>query len=192
MTVFAKLTKARAMLQEQKLQKTGKNTFAKYSYFELGDFLPQTVAIFDELGLCSSISFDAQEATMEIMSVEKEGGVITIKTPLFNGAMKGTHPMQSWGAVLTYARRYLWMEAMCVSEADGLDAAAGSAVSDEPPAVIGAKDVENLQGLISATGADLGKFLSHYNVQEIAKLPITKLAHATAALTKKLGGDDAE
>ena len=45
--VHKKLMQARIILQEMSLKKSGKNTYAGYQYFELGDFLPQINAIFN-------------------------------------------------------------------------------------------------------------------------------------------------
>ena len=39
--VYSKLQKARVLLQEQPLKKSGFNSYAGFKYFELGDFLKQ-------------------------------------------------------------------------------------------------------------------------------------------------------
>ena len=49
--VYVKLAVARAKLRGRALKKSGRNKFANYDYFELGDFLHPTLEIFDELGL---------------------------------------------------------------------------------------------------------------------------------------------
>ena len=41
LNLYQKLQKVRVELQNSKLKKSGKNTFSKYEYFELGDFLPK-------------------------------------------------------------------------------------------------------------------------------------------------------
>ena len=46
MSVHLKLMQARVDLLSESLSKSGKNKFAGYSYFELGDFLPQIQKIF--------------------------------------------------------------------------------------------------------------------------------------------------
>ena len=51
MSVFKKLSKARVMLQQVEMTKSGNNKFAGYKYFELADFMPHINRIFDELGL---------------------------------------------------------------------------------------------------------------------------------------------
>ncbi len=124
MTVHAKLMRARLMLQSRKLNKSGHNKFAGYTYFELGDFLPAVQEIFAEVGLCGVISFKADYATLTIVDVDK-GGSIEITSPMAEANLKGCHPIQNLGAVETYTRRYLWVTAMEIVEHDALDATTG-------------------------------------------------------------------
>jgi hypothetical protein len=128
MTVHAKLMRARLLLQSRKLNKSGHNKFAGYTYFELGDFLPAVQEIFSEVGLCGVISFNKDIATLTITDVDK-GGVIEITSPMEKAQLKGCHPIQNLGAVETYTRRYLWVTAMEIVEHDALDATTGK----EPP-----------------------------------------------------------
>jgi hypothetical protein len=128
MTVHQKLMQARIKLQNTELRKTGENKFAGYKYFELGDFLPQTMQIFHDLGLCSVVSFDADYARLCITDIE-DGTTITINSPMAEANLKGAHPIQNLGAVESYQRRYLWLAAMEVVEHDIIDASSGS----EPP-----------------------------------------------------------
>jgi hypothetical protein len=121
MSVHKKLMQARIQLQGTKLSKSGKNKFAGYSYFELGDFLPTIQDIFHQIGLCGYISFGKDLATLTITDVDG-GGEILITSPMAEANLKGTHPIQNLGAVETYNRRYLWMAAMEIVEHDILDA----------------------------------------------------------------------
>ena len=121
MSVHKKLMEARVKLHSMELKKSGENKFAGYRYFELGDFIPQTMQIFNELGLCSVISFDTDYATMLITDVE-DGTVIAIKSPMAEASLKGAHPIQNLGAAESYQRRYLWLNAMEITESDVIDA----------------------------------------------------------------------
>jgi hypothetical protein len=121
MSVHKKLMQARIQLQGTKLSKSGKNKFAGYSYFELGDFLPTIQDIFHQIGLCGFVSFGKDLATLTITDVDG-GGEILITSPMAEANLKGTHPIQNLGAVETYNRRYLWMAAMEIVEHDILDA----------------------------------------------------------------------
>ena len=124
MSVHRKLMQARIALQGRKLNKSGLNKFAGYSYFELGDFLPSVMDIFNETGLCGVISFGTDVATLTITDVDG-GGEIVITSPMAEAQLKGCHPVQNLGATETYIRRYLWVTAMEVVEHDALDATLG-------------------------------------------------------------------
>ena len=121
MSVHKKLMQARIRLQGTKLSKSGKNKFAGYSYFELGDFLPTIQDIFHQIGLCGYISFGNDLATLTITDTDG-GGEITVTSPMAEANLKGAHPIQNLGAVQSYTRRYLWMSALEVVEHDILDA----------------------------------------------------------------------
>jgi hypothetical protein len=123
--VYAKLQKARIKLQQSAIKKSGHNKFAGYQYFELGDFLPTINEIFNELGLCSVISFDKELATLRIIDTDN-GGSITFTSPMADAHLKGCHPIQNMGATQTYSRRYLYVSALEIVEHDALDATTGS------------------------------------------------------------------
>jgi len=120
MSVHTKLMQARVALQKQEIKKSGRNTFANYSYMELGDFLIPTQTIFAELGLCGVVSFSAEYATLVITDTD-DGSKIVITSPMGSAALKGCHEVQNIGAVETYQRRYLWVTAMEIVEHDALD-----------------------------------------------------------------------
>lgn len=126
--VYAKLQEARIRLQAAPLKKSGHNKFAGYQYFELGDFLPTINQIFNDLGLCSIVSFGSEMATLRIVDTE-HGGTIVLTSPMAEANLKGCHPIQNMGAVQTYSRRYLYVSALEIVEHDSLDATTGA---DQP------------------------------------------------------------
>ena len=121
MSVHLKLMQARVDLLSESLSKSGKNKFAGYSYFELGDFLPQIQKIFFRIGLCGYVSFAKELATLTITDVHDQTEIV-ITSPMADANLKGVHPIQNLGAVETYNRRYLWMAALELVEFDALDA----------------------------------------------------------------------
>lgn len=124
MSIYKKLQEARIRLQATKLNKSGLNAFAKYTYFELGDYLPQIQAIFNDVGLTGVISFGAELAELNIYEHEGDG-IIRITSPMSSAALKGCHEVQNLGAVQTYQRRYLWQSALEIVEHDALEATTG-------------------------------------------------------------------
>lgn len=124
MSVLQKLNKARTQFHSSRIEKTGNNKFAGYKYFELADFLVPALKIFDELGLCSVISFTADLATMTITDIEDNTSVV-ITSPMSSAALKACHEVQNLGAVQTYLRRYLWVAALEIVEHDAVDSSDG-------------------------------------------------------------------
>ncbi len=133
-SVHQKLMQARIALQGTKLTKSGKNKFAGYNYFELGDFLPTVQEIFLKLGICGVVSYGTEQAVLTIYDCEKPDEKILISSPMSSAALKGAHEIQNLGAVQTYLRRYLWVTAMEIVEHDALDAVLGSDSSSSAPA----------------------------------------------------------
>ena len=201
MSVHKKLMQARIQLQGTKLSKSGKNKFAGYSYFELGDFLPTIQDIFNQIGLCGYISFGKDLATLTITDTDG-GGEIVITSPMAEANLKGAHPIQSLGAVETYNRRYLWMSALEVVENDILDA---SKPLEEKPAPIitpnqGAQDhvseeemeelrdiAEMLKEVVTTDPAQAREVVATANLDEPQKLALWTLldSKTRAALKKK-------
>ena len=134
MSVYKKLQQARMLLQGAKLTKSGKNKFAGYEYFELSDFLPAIQKICNEIGLCGIVSFNHEMAYLQINDVG-DGTSIMFTSPMSSAALKGCHDVQNLGAVQSYLRRYLWVNAFEIVEHDALDATTGAVEVAKKPAV---------------------------------------------------------
>jgi hypothetical protein len=149
MSVYRKLSEARIKLQQIKIKKSGRNTFASYNYMQLEDFLPPIQDIFHELNLIGVVSFSDVEATLTIVDVENPTDRIVIHSPMSEAALKGCHAVQNLGAVQTYLRRYLWVAALEIVEHDALDSSEPVVSEDAEPSVNPvkkAKPVKTVQG----------------------------------------------
>ena len=150
MNVYKKLQTARIKLQQTELKKSGKNKFAGYEYFELGDFLPAIQRICDEVGLCGVVSYDEANAHLTIYDTDGDGTVV-FSSPMSSAELKGCHAVQNLGAVQTYLRRYLWTNAFEIVEHDALDAVTGSVpvkptVVPKPEPKVEAKPIVGAEG----------------------------------------------
>lgn len=182
MSVYRKLQEARVKLQNTKLKKSGKNKFAGYEYFELGDFVPAIQTICNEVGICGIISFTAQDATLTIHDVDG-GEPVVFSSPMSSAQLKGCHDVQNLGAVQTYLRRYLWTNAFELVEHDVLDATLGAPVADKK---INPKQRAELASLLAQSHTHKGQFLSHFEVDSLDRFPVGRLDEAKAVLTKKI------
>lgn len=140
--VHKKLMQARILLQNAPLKKSGKNSFAGYSYFELADFIPTINQIFSDVGLCGVVSYDAEIASLTITDVD-DGTNIVITSPMADANLKGCHPIQNLGAVETYTRRYLWVTAMEIVEHDALDSSAPLKEEKKAPVIAPAQGIRD-------------------------------------------------
>ena len=186
MSVHKKLMAARVRLQSTEMKKSGLNKFAGYSYFELGDFIPHIQTIFNDLGLCGVVTFSTEYAQLCITDVE-DGTVIVVTSPMAEANLKGAHPIQNLGAVLSYQRRYLWMAALEIVEHDIIDAAPAAeiapkpvpkaepkpAATGKPPAKIEGKDDKSWHLKVSAEpGTDVASWAAL--VTDITKLGLAE------------------
>lgn len=121
MNLLEKLSTVRLELQQKALPKSGKNTFSNYDYYELSDFMPHVTALMHSHKLLGVFCMDAENADLRIIDVEKPEDTLTFSLPVREATLKGAHPIQNLGAMATYMRRYLWMVAMELVEADTLD-----------------------------------------------------------------------
>lgn len=121
MTLYEKLALARKRFKELKVRKGGRNEFQKYSYFELTDILNAVTDINEELKLCTVELVDSEKATLRIVDAESPKDSCDFTVPMSEANLKGCHPVQSLGAVITYLRRYLYQNAYSVAEPDQID-----------------------------------------------------------------------
>lgn len=185
--VYQRLNEARVKFHATELKKSGWNTFANYSYFELGDFLVPALRIFDEVGLCAIVSFTADTATMRIFCAEgPTEEFILITSPMGSAALKGCHEVQNIGAVETYQRRYLWVAALEIVEHYGLEATTGKAGAAKAEAAIDDAQWSEITQLMQSTRTDAKAFCTAYKIESVKELPASSFERARRQLNTKL------
>ena len=122
MNVYKKLQEARTLLQKRPIKKSWYNSYSKYHYYELSDFMPAINEIFNDVGLVSCLNIKSDVAELSIVNSDKpeEQATFTIPVPAA-GEMKGTSPLQATGAMCTYMTRYLFLNALQIAENDVVD-----------------------------------------------------------------------
>lgn len=134
--VYQKLMDVRTGLLAQSIKKSGAQQGRNKKYFELGDFLPQAMALFAKFDLCPMVSFAEDLAVLTIrdmMEPDADKGTIIFTTPMSTANLPNCHPVQNLGAVQTYLRRYLYMCALDLVEHDALDSGDGPAPAEDTP-----------------------------------------------------------
>lgn len=184
MNIYRKLQKMRCELQGMNLKKSGKNEFAKYSYYELQDFIPQINVLMEKYNVTSRLCYTKEIATLEIINCEKPEERIAFTSPMAEALLKGCHPVQNLGAAETYERRYLYMTAFEIIEHEALDSSK-PLNGDGNGEIISTDEYTVLKDLITFCGVDEGKFRSYMKVDSLEKLPRSKYKQALIALEKK-------
>lgn len=173
--VFSKLNAAREIVHGGGLKKTGKMANSRNGYFELADFIQPALAAFKQVGLCGVVSFPEGTARMTITDTDDPSQSIVIESPMGSASLKGCHEVQNIGAVQTYQRRYLWMDALEIIEHDALDAAVGRGEEPAPPkelpsGPINEKTRDWLAGQIDAAQIAVGEVCKAFEVTSLKAL----------------------
>jgi hypothetical protein len=185
MNVYEKLNVCREEFQQTKIKKSGKNKFANYEYFELGDFLTVINTLNKKHGLISLVSFPGETAIMRIVNTEKPEEIIEFISPFGSAELKGCHPVQNIGAVETYQRRYLYMTAYEIVEHDALDAVTGNKKTEPEDEAKTLLTKINAYKSVSALSADQKDFIDTI-AEQAKKRPVSARASYLKDMLKRI------
>lgn len=123
LNIYMKLAKMRVDLQKKNLQMSGFNKYSNFHYYELSDFLPYCNEIAEKYKALCLYKMGEKNAELKILNTENLEEFITFELPLSEISIKGAVGIQNTGGLATYTRRYLYLIAWEISEADELDQA---------------------------------------------------------------------
>ena len=135
------IIKIRVKLQSSNLKKSGKNKFAGFEYFELADFLPKLNELMEEEGINDIFTIDENVAKLTLIKGEERQEYTLpfyrFETPLnfkkdkngnfmkdSNGnylEVKSMQDIQYLGALNTYYKRYLYLNAFGITDGEVID-----------------------------------------------------------------------
>ncbi|NOW08069.1 hypothetical protein BCM20_005752 [Clostridium beijerinckii] len=182
LNVVAKLQKVRADLQGVELRKTGRNTYSKYDYFELKDFLPDVAKLCNKHGVNPVFNMTKDVATLLIYDCEDIERFISFDMPVAISELKGCNAIQNIGGALTYAKRYLYMNAFEIAENDTTETEGEEEGARDPISNIQVKVIENL---IKETNTDKMNFCAWAKVKDIKEIENRDLAYCMKMLNEK-------
>lgn len=120
------IIKIRCALQKKNLKKSGKNKFAGFDYFELADFLPTLNELMLAEGVNDLFSIDENYATLRIVKGEEMNiyriPFVQFPTPLNKQGQPSMQDIQYLGALNTYYKRYLYLNAFGITDGDVIEA----------------------------------------------------------------------
>lgn len=164
----------RVKLQNSKIKKTGKNKFAGFEYYELADFLPtlnelmQEEGINDLFSILQGVSYEATASLTLIKGAERQEYNIPFRmfdTPLNKDGKPSMQDIQYLGALNTYYKRYLYLNAFGITDGEVIDGMDNSELK--------AKDEINYRQMLidycNKTGLDMNELAKEYKLSARSK-----------------------
>jgi putative phage essential recombination function protein len=185
--IYQKMQAIKEELLEMNLKKSGENKFAKFSYYELSDFLPQIIKLSNKYKLFTQINFNKENGILTIIDAEEPNSRVEYITPTEELELKGCNKIQALGGTQTYLRRYLYMNAFDITENDLFDSITGkntsSNKSDSPAPQVDLKTkIEGFKKWLETNNVsqDLIQItLEKYNVNNIDEMNLEQLTNVT-------------
>ncbi len=142
MNIYEKMQVVKKLLSDAELKKTGKNDYSNFEYYELSDILPAIITFCENYRLFTHVNFVKEYGTKTITTEgnqvqEKakigENAILTIinidnpkekleySSDIKDLELKAANAIQNYGGIQTYSRRYLYMNAFDIVEAEMFD-----------------------------------------------------------------------
>lgn len=193
------IIKIRVALQNAKLKKSGKNKFAGFDYFELADFLPKLNELMLEEGMNDRFSIiNNNDGTMTaslLLIKGEESQVYTMPFVLFDTPVnirvdretgeerevKSMQDIQYLGALNTYYKRYLYLNAFGITDGEVIDA-----MNNEEAKAVAPKGQRASAGQVAVlnklSDEDKAKVYAKYNVEAIEDLTLKQASEIISKL----------
>jgi len=125
MSLLKSTIKIRVELQTANLRKSGKNSHAGFSYYELRDFLPTLNVLMANEDMNDIFAITETMASLTLVQGE-ERETYTVPfthfaTPLTNAGKNSMQDIQYLGAMITYYKRYLYLNAFGITDGEIID-----------------------------------------------------------------------
>ena len=202
----------RVGLQNSKLKKSGHNSFSNFDYYQLEDFLPRLneLMLQEEVNDIFTID-DGYAKLILIKGDEKQEYKIPFtlfdtplnwkynKTTQENEQVKSMQDIQYLGALNTYYKRYLYINAFGITDGeiiDGMDNDNLTSKKETKPTKTTTKgqtqeELENMldyeyQQALKDSGQDEKELLGHYEVETADQLTLQQKKEAIAVMKVKI------
>ena len=136
MNLYEKINNIKKQILEAKLKKTGYNKFSNFMYYELADITPTIISLCNKYNVMTKITFSKEYAELTIIDIEKTSDCLVYSSPMEELELKGCNKIQALGGTETYQRRYLYLMAFDIIEADMFDATSGMTDEDKANAYV--------------------------------------------------------
>ena len=175
----------RVKLQNAKLKKSGHNRFAGFDYFELADFLPKLNELMLEENINDIFLITEKEAKLTLIKgEEKQEYVIPFtqfSTPLNKNGQPSMQDIQYLGALNTYYKRYLYLNAFGITDGEIID----SMNNSDLKAVDLNDKIVKMDRLLMETDTDRDEFYTYFKVANNTEMSEKQIDEAIKLLEMK-------
>jgi len=179
----------RVELQNSKIKKSGKNKFAGFEYYELSDFLPKLNELMLKYEVNDLISINEVYAKLTLIKgEEKQEYSIPFKlfdTPKNKNGSDSMQPIQYLGALNTYYKRYLYLNAFGITDGEVIDAMPQPTAAPKQLPKITKDQILNLEGLIVQHKRDKAGFMAWLGVKDLSEINAENYDKCVKVITAK-------
>lgn len=182
----------RVELQNSNLKMSGKNTHAGFTYFELADFLPKLNELMLKYSVNDQLTIGKEYAELTLLkSDEKQTYTIPFfmfDVPLTKTGLPMMQQIQYLGALNTYCKRYLYLNAFGITDGEVIDALNQSEIippKQEIKEYISKEQATGLNKYAIEQGQDIKKVLEFFKVDGLLKLTSKQYNFAMSKLKNK-------
>lgn len=209
----------RVGLQKANLKKSGRNSFSNFDYYELSDFLPKLneLMLQEEVNDIFTIEDEEYREYAKLILVkqnkitnEVEQNVYKIPFTLFDTPLnwkfnkvtgeteqvKSMQDIQYLGALNTYYKRYLYLNAFGITDGEIIDSMDNTNITAKKETKVKAKekvqeDLDNMvdyeyQQTLKTSGQNEKELLTHYGVKTPDELTLKQKQEAIAVMKVKI------
>lgn len=188
MSLNKSIINIRVALQNSKLRKSGKNKFAGFEYYELSDFLPKLNELMMGEEVNDLFSVVDNVATLTLIKDEERQNYcmpfIMFDTPKNKNGGDSMQHIQYLGALNTYYKRYLYLNAFGITDGEVIDAIDNTQQyqykQPQPQA-----SVQMVETLAKTKGVDIAKICEAYKIETISHATSEELNKIYGQLLKK-------
>lgn len=125
----------RVDLQKSKLKKSGYNDYSHFEYFELADFLPKLNELMQREKINDIFTIVDDYATLSLLKGDETNvykiPFVIFETPLTKNGVPSMQDIQYLGALNTYYKRYLYMNAFGITDGEIIDSMNNNEITKE-------------------------------------------------------------
>lgn len=182
------IIKIRVKLQNSKIKKSGKNKFAGFEYYELGDFLPKLNELMLEENINDLFTIENDEVKLILMKGEEKQEYKMpfriFETPLTKDGKQSMQDIQYLGALNTYYKRYLYLNAFGITDGEVIDSMNSEEIKkpikqETKEILITEKQIELIKGLDQER---VKKALEYYKKENIENLTLVQASNLIAKI----------